>query len=246
MRCRSRQTVRGKARRRALLVGPVRADDPSSLYIGLSVEALVVLCHPERESYNAAVAQRVCAALRAAGHAVRFHDLYAERFDPVLSASELRRGYSFDSQVQSYGNELESCEALVFVHPEWWGAPPAVLKGWIDRVFRPGLAYEFEGDEFASKRKRGLLAAKRAIVFATTEAGEPEIQEGRAPLEIFWRESVFGYCGLEASRVHLLYGLRERSAVERNAWLDFVADAAPAWLAAATVGHPAHPQYGRP
>ncbi len=207
----------------------------------LAVEALVVLCHPERDSFNAAVAQRACAALRAAGHAVRFHDLYADRFDPVLSASELRRGYSFDAQVQAHGNELESCGGMVFVHPEWWGAPPAVLKGWIDRVFRPGLAYEFEGDEFGAKRKRGLLAAKRALVFATTEAREGEA-EGRSPLEIFWRESVFGYCDLAASRVHVLYGLRERSAAERNTWLDFVAGATPAWF---TVEPAARPESGR-
>ena len=195
------------------------------------VDVLVVLCHPERDSYNRAVADRVIAALRAGGHAVRFHDLYEERFDPVLKMSELRRGYTFDAQAQAHGNELESCGGLVFVHPEWWGAPPAVLKGWIDRVFRPGLAYEFEGEEFGAKRKRGLLASKRALVFATTEARESEVNsEGRPPLEIFWRQSVFGYCGLEASRVHLLYCLRERSAVERSAWLDFVAKATTAWF----------------
>ena len=188
------------------------------------MEALVVLCHPERGSFNHAVAERARAALAAAGHTVRFHDLYAERFDPVLPGSELRRGYSLEQQVQAHGNELEACDGLVFVHPEWWGGPPALLKGWIERVFRPGLAYEFEGEDFVSKQKRGLLAGKRTLVFATTEAGEWE-KEGPAPLEIFWRESVCAYCGIEACAVHVLRRMRQRSARERTAWLDLVARA---------------------
>lgn len=192
------------------------------------MEALVVLCHPEPRSFNHAVAERACAALAGAGHRVHFHDLYAERFDPVLAASELRRGYSLEPEVQAHGNELESSAGLVVVHPEWWGGPPAVLKGWVDRVFRPGLAYELEGEEFMSKHKRGLLAGKRALVFATTEATE---KEGSAALDLFWREAVFAYCGFDANEVHLLRGLRERSAAERAAWLEFVAGAVTASFA---------------
>jgi len=192
------------------------------------VEALVVLCHPEGRSFNHSVAERVCAALAAAGHRVRFHDLYAERFDPVLAVSELRRGYSLEPDVQAHSGELEASAGLVLVHPEWWGGPPAVLKGWVDRVFRPGLAYELEGEEFMSKHRRGLFAGKRAQVFATTEATE---MEGSAALELFWREAVFAYCGLAANEVHILRRLRERSAAERAAWLDFVTGAVTAWFA---------------
>ncbi len=172
------------------------------------------------------MAERVREALAAAGHAVRFHDLYAERFDPVLTAGELRRGLSLEPLVLAHGNDLEACGGLVLVHPDWWGGPPALLKGWVDRVFRPGLAYEHEGEEFMAKRARGLLAGKRALVFATTDS-----PAGAPALEAFWREGVFAFCGLERSRLHMLPGLREASSGERTAWLARAAQAAVDWFA---------------
>jgi putative NADPH-quinone reductase len=190
------------------------------------VRTLLVLCHPEPGSFNHAIAERARDVMAAAGHAVSLHDLYAERFDPVLAASELRRGYSLDPPVQAHGNELEAAAALLLVHPEWWGGPPALLKGWVERVFSPGLAYEYEGADFTARRRRGLLAGKRALVFATTDAA------GSPALERFWRESVFGFCGLERSAVHVMGRLRESSAAERGAWLDFVEHTVRAELAA--------------
>lgn len=178
------------------------------------VEALVVVCHPEPRSFNHAVARRVCETLASAGWAPRFHDLYAERFDPVLAAGELRRGLSLDPLVQAHANDLEACAGLVLVHPDWWGGPPAVLKGWVDRVFRPGLAYEHEGEEFMRKQARGLLGGKRALVFATTDSPARP-----AALEAFWREGVFAFCGLDRNEVHVLAGLRDSSAADRAAWL---------------------------
>lgn len=190
------------------------------------MEALLIVCHPQPRSFNHAVAQRVREALEAAGHAVRFHDLYAERFDPVLAAPELRRGWSLDPLVQAHGNDLEACAGLVLVHPDWWGGPPALLKGWVDRVFRPGLAYEHEGEEFAVKHTRGLLTGKRALVFATTDS-----QAGAVALEAFWREGVFAFCGFDRSSVHVLRGLRETSAAGRKEWLESAARTSVAWFA---------------
>ena len=190
----------------------------------------MILCHPEPRSFNHAVAQRACETLASLGHTARCHDLYAEGFDPVLTAAELRRGTSFEPSVQTHSSELERCGGLVLVHPDWWGGPPALLKGWVDRVFRPGLAYEHEGEEFAAKRIRGLLAGKSALVFATTDATPPA-----AALEAFWREGVFAFCGLDRNEVHVLAGLRESTAAGRAAWLDRVAAAVGALFAATPV-----------
>jgi NAD(P)H dehydrogenase (quinone) len=189
------------------------------------VEILQVLCHPQPGSLNHAAADRVRKALTAAGHVVRFHDLYADRFDPVLSSAELRRGYSFDPLVQACCNELETAGGLLFVHPEWWGGPPALLKGWIERVFRPGLAYELMEEEGEHRRTQGLLGGRRALVIATTDRAEPGL------LETFWSDAVLAYSGITAQRILVLRSLRRASAAERSAWLEESARVAVDWLA---------------
>ena len=185
------------------------------------MEVLIVLCHPLSGSFNHAVAERVHATLDEQGYTTRLHDLYAEDFDPVLPGDELRRGVSFDTRVLEHAEELAACAGLVVVHPDWWGMPPALLKGWIDRVFRPGVAYEFEGEEFLRKQKTPLLSGKRALVFATTDATPAE---DPGLLEGFWGQAVFAYCGLEGFGIHVLRDLRRLEPADRTAWLRFVAE----------------------
>ncbi len=104
----------------------------------------VILCHPVKGSFNHAISDEVVRSLKQQKHIVHYHDLYDEGFQPVLSADELQRRFSFDEQVQLYTSRVIESDGLVFIHPDWWGGPPALLKGWIDRVFRPGVAYDFE------------------------------------------------------------------------------------------------------
>ncbi|MEM7499066.1 MAG: NAD(P)H-dependent oxidoreductase [Pseudomonadota bacterium] len=106
---------------------------------------LVVYCHPDPESYCAAVRDRAVAGARAAGHEVDLLDLYGEGFDPVMSCEE-RRGYhtpvANEAPVAEHIARLKAAEGLVFVYPTWWYGQPAMLKGWLDRVFVPGVAFE--------------------------------------------------------------------------------------------------------
>jgi NAD(P)H dehydrogenase (quinone) len=193
----------------------------------LAMDVLVILCHPLPGSFNHAVAERVVETLTDLGHATHFHDLYREGFEPVLSADELRRGASFDEIVLAHTDELSGCGGIVAVHPDWWGLPPALLKGWVDRVFRPGVAYELEGEEFLRKRKSALLGGRKALVFATTEASE---EEELGLIERFWREAVFGWCGIEQSRCLVLHDLHRLQQGERTAWLKGVAEVVRAWF----------------
>ncbi len=178
----------------------------------------MVVCHPRPESFTHAAAGRVRAALLADRHEVRLHDLYVERFDPVLRADEYLRKFSLDDRVQEYYRDLTESDGIVVLHPDWWGMPPALLVGWIDRVFRPGIAYEFEGYEFGPKRKVPLLSGKRALVFCTTDADRSGSGGARHPLVRLWRDTVFGYCGVEA-RVKLFYRFRDSTPAERERWL---------------------------
>jgi NAD(P)H dehydrogenase (quinone) len=184
------------------------------------VRILLILCHPQLGSFNHAVAERARDTLIRAGHRVIFHDLYQEGFDPVLTAAEYRRGVSFDEQVVRHTKELEACGGLVFVHPEWWGQPPALLKGWVDRVLRPGVAYEPADEELPGEASAPLLGDKAALVLATRDAGARS-----GLLERVWLEGVFAFCGIRAAACQVLHDLRSLGPAERQAWLEQVSRA---------------------
>jgi len=83
--------------------------------------------------------------------------LYLEKFDPILPDSEIPKGAPIDPAVQMHCDEIAAAEGIVIIHPNWWGQPPAILKGWVDRVIRLGLAYEFaeeDGGEPSGKKER--------------------------------------------------------------------------------------------
>lgn len=177
-----------------------------------------MLCHPLESSFNAKIAKTVCGAVRATGNTVVFRDLYRDSFDPVLSEDELKRKYSFDEGVQSYMDEVKDADVLVFIHPDWWGQVPALLKGWLDRVFRPGVAYDYAGDDFLPKRLDRLLTGKKGIVYCTTNRAERrEIH----PLAVIWQEDIFEYCGIEGF-CRIFYSVHESTSSQRKSWLGSV------------------------
>ena len=99
---------------------------------------LVILGHPRKESFCHAIGGAVREALAANGHTVVFHDLYEEHFDPVLPHHEIPKDAAVCDAVQKHCDEIKNADGIVIIHPNWWGQPPAILKGWIDRVIRPG------------------------------------------------------------------------------------------------------------
>jgi len=109
------------------------------------MRVLVVYCHPVETSFHAALHQEVLRNLRTAGHEVDDCDLYAEGFDPVLSREE-RLGYhevpSNQIPLKPYIERLQWAEAIVFCFPTWCFGLPAMLKGYFDRLFMPGVAFD--------------------------------------------------------------------------------------------------------
>ncbi len=159
---------------------------------------LIILAHPDPGSFNHAIAHEVVKAVRGCGHEVILHDLYAERFDPVLPAGEIPRQGEVAPEVAGHCRELAEAEGIVIVHPNWWGQPPAVLKGWVDRVVRPGVAYEFEEGDEGDGVPIGLLKARAAVVFNTSNTPEEREREVFGdPLGRLWRNCVFGLCGVK-------------------------------------------------
>ena len=186
---------------------------------------LVLLGHPQPGSFNHALAETVVSALESRGHEVVFHDLCAEGFDPVMAAAEIPTDGPLEPEIARHCEELAAAEGIVVVHPNWWGQPPAVLKGWIDRVVRPGVAYSFLEGDSGEGVPEGLLKARTAVVLNTsnTEA-ERELAAFGDPLETLWKNCVFGLCGVEDVRRRNFGVVCTSSEAERVRWLDEAAE----------------------
>ena len=193
---------------------------------------LLVLGHPALDSFNHAIADECYEALVSAGHIVWYHDLYAEGFDPTLQSAEVPRDVSLDEVVQRHCAQLEAADGIVIVHPNWWGQPPAILKGWVDRVFRPGVAYRFDEGDSGEGIPVGLLRAKVAVVFNT---GNTSLARERDifgdPLDGLWRDCIFGLCGVPDVKRLLFTVVVTSTLEERKDWLrrtrELVVDAFP-------------------
>ena len=178
-------------------------------------EIQIIVAHPKPGSFNHAIAEAAAGAARRNGFEVFTRDLYAEGFDPLFTAEELSREYTPPPEILEAGAAVARARGLVFVHPNWWDMPPAILKGWLDRVLRQGEAYEF-----TEEGPHGLLAARAGVVFNTSNT--PQDIEDKVygdPLEGLWKRVVFGLCGVEKV-VRRNYTSVIMSTVEkRRAWL---------------------------
>jgi putative NADPH-quinone reductase len=180
----------------------------------------VILGHPNRESFNHAIANITVKTLRANGHIVYFHDLYQENFDPVLPNSEIPKGASLNPVIQSYCDEISNSDGIIVIHPNWWGQPPAILKGWIDRVFRPGVAYEFRENDSGEGVPVGLLKARTAMVFNTSNTPEErEIKVFGDPLENIWKDCIFDLCGVKIFYRKMFRIIVTSTHEQRSLWL---------------------------
>ena len=151
------------------------------------MKVFLVHAHPEPQSFNAAMAERVRATLADQGHEVRVSDLYAMNFNPVASAAdfgsrqdpdyltyalEQRHGVktaTIASDIQSELDNLLWCDTLILNFPIFWFSMPAILKGWIDRVFVSGAVYG--GKDFYD---RGRLSGRKAMI-SVSIGGQPHM-----------------------------------------------------------------------
>ena len=186
----------------------------------------VILGHPYSESLNAAIAARCVDTLKQLKHTVRFHDLYQEGFDPVIRPQELvSDDISLNALVKQHCNEIREADGIVIVHPNWWGMPPAILKGWVDRVLRPGVAYAFDEKDSGGGVPIGLLKAKAAVVLNTSNTAEArENSVFGDPLETIWKNCIFDFCGVK-NCIRKIYRIVADSTPEiRDRWLTETAE----------------------
>jgi putative NADPH-quinone reductase len=186
------------------------------------MNVLVILAHTTPGSFNHAIAETVVNTLERLGHSGFFHDLYAEGFDPVLPSDEIL-GEEVEPVVSEHCEQLTAADGIVIVHPNWWGMPPAILKGWVDRVIRPEVAYRFEEGDSGEGIPVGLLKAKAAIVFNTSNTPEKREQEVFGdPLENLWKTCIFDLCGVKEFHRRNFTVVVTSTEEERKGWLEEV------------------------
>ena len=168
------------------------------------MRALIVYCHPKTGSFNAAVRDVVTAKLRAAGAEIRLRDLYAEGFQPALTESDWTGYLTCPTNrvpVDPHCTDVQWCDTLIFVYPTWWYGLPAMLKGWLDRVLLPDVAFMMP-DDINKTIRPGLQHITRLGIFTTCGAswfltmavgapGKRQLMRGVGWLCKPWHKTVF-------------------------------------------------------
>lgn len=155
----------------------------------------VVVAHPNPDSLTCAIGRTYGEAVEALGHTATIRDLYRMGFDPCLKASEIpgAAGARFGDDVAAERKVLSDCDVFAFVYPLWFNAPPAILKGYVDRVFSLGFGYEpaLHGTD-------PLLTGRRLISFTTSGAPEAWVRDTGAmgALTTLFDAHVASVCGL--------------------------------------------------
>lgn len=179
-------------------------------------KVLVILGHPRPDSFCGALARSYADGAREAGAEVEVLELGALQFDPRLHHG-FAAGQPLEPDLARAQEALTAADELVFVHPTWWGGPPALLKGFIDRVFLPGFAFRYRED---SPFPEQLLKGKRARLLVTMDSppwwfrwvtGQP----GHRLL----KKAVLEFCGVKPVTVHAMGPVRGSSPARREAWL---------------------------
>jgi NAD(P)H dehydrogenase (quinone) len=167
------------------------------------MHVLTILCHPKPTSFSHSVAERFNDGARSMGHTVEVADLYAERFDPIMTERDLQQfeGIAVPEEIQREQARIERAAALCLVYPIWWYGMPAMMKGWFDRVWSAGWAYRWQHDPEGS-----LLAARPCTLLIPLGASDNQLKRWgyRNEIEHLWRYGVLGYCGVDPIRIELL------------------------------------------
>ncbi|TLU88696.1 NAD(P)H-dependent oxidoreductase [Dyadobacter sediminis] len=182
------------------------------------MNVLVVLAHPRSESLSHGLCKQIVKILQPF-HTVTIHDLYRDSFDPILKENELLDINYFSDDILPYCHALQAADCLIIIHPNWWGAPPAILKGWIDRVIRLNVGYGFNDNGEGDPVK--LLKLRYFFVFNTSNTNtEREMAVFHDPLENIWRHCIANFLGVEHFTRSMFSIVVSSTCTERQAWID--------------------------
>lgn len=155
------------------------------------MKALIVTAHPQPDSFTQALAQRFAEGVNASGHDVEIADLYGEGFDPVVSVQELEAWQEgqISPEIRAWQERIKSSDGLVLAYPVWWGTPPAILSGWLQRVLTLGFAFQH-----IDGRTVGQLQMRAQMLVNVGSRQREDVDLATLYLEPML--GVLGYCGM--------------------------------------------------
>lgn len=169
------------------------------------MHVLTVIDHPDTGSLTHAVAARFTEGALKAGHTTETADLHAEGFSPVWSLADMAQfeDRPMPEDVLAEQARIERCDALCLVFPLFWWGMPAMLKGWVDRVWSQGWAYDDVDDP-----DRSLLRDRTCVMLVPCGASPQSMAPNGYPgaIDKLWRTGTLGYFGMKDKRIHLLHG----------------------------------------
>ena len=167
---------------------------------------LVITAHPSAKSFNHAVVETYVSALEARGHEVECRDLYAMKFNPLMSASDLKAvatgKASRDIRIEQ--TAIRRSDVVTLISPLWWSGFPAMLKGYLDRVFCAGFAYVIKRQEYLPG-----LSGKKGVIITTSGATAEDLRSGGTlrALKTVQDQGFMEFCGIEMVRHLYLSGI---------------------------------------
>ncbi len=167
------------------------------------MQHLLIIGHPKKRCFTQSAARVYTTAVKALGHNVVVRDLYRLQFDPVLGEDELPDAVkpAIPSAVRREQRHLTQAGVVAFFYPLWWAFMPAMIKGYFDRVFSCGFAYDFQGDDIVP-----LLSGKKALIFTSSGASMTDLRRSKQwrAMRVLEEDNMLSLCGIELlDHVHL-------------------------------------------
>ncbi|MED1569052.1 NAD(P)H-dependent oxidoreductase [Bacillus paramycoides] len=181
------------------------------------MNVLIIYAHPSPSSFNASILEHVQKGLQETNHSVTLLDLYKEQFDPVLVFNEekKRRDLLHEEETKRYRELVQKADTLLFIYPIWWWGMPAILKGFIDRIFVAGFAYKYEG-----ALPKGLFKGKKAWVINTLDSPLWYVALlYRSADWIMMKRGVLRFCGIRNIKRSVFQSVKTSKVTKREKWL---------------------------
>lgn len=182
---------------------------------------LIVYTHPNPASFNHAIMEAYALELEATGRDVRIRDLYSMGFDPVIKQSDydmMAKG-EMPADIRAEQEHIRWADVITFIFPIFWAGLPALLKGYIDKVFSLDFAYTFK-----KGRPKGLLKGKRVVIINTT-GGSLKLHQSSGMFESISQTidgGIFKYCGMKVVEHRFFMSVPTSTEDERSEMLEDV------------------------
>ncbi|MDD2635289.1 MAG: NAD(P)H-dependent oxidoreductase [Bacteroidales bacterium] len=178
------------------------------------MKALIIYANYKENSFTGAIKDTVAETFHNNGHEVVIRDLYEIKFNPVLSKKDLESidNEIFPIDIMNEQKFIQWADLICFVYPIWWSGMPAILKGYIERVFVQGYAFEFDQNKAIPK-----LTDKKIIIFNTTGSKNVLKDKNRIDaLNTLTHDCIFGFCGIEVIEHKYITAVSQASTKEKE------------------------------